>query len=66
MRPPEFTGGNYRSLVGDYEATAASMRPPEFTGGNPQLVGGEAVLPHEASMRPPEFTGGNTAPSHSS
>ena len=35
MRPPEFTGGNVLSAIGEPVLVAqASMRPPEFTGGN--------------------------------
>ena len=35
MRPPEFTGGNFKLGVHAVrDAVAASMRPPEFTGGN--------------------------------
>ena len=35
MRPPEFTGGNFRLERREHAYLLASMRPPEFTGGNP-------------------------------
>ena len=62
MRPPEFTGGNWRAGPRTADPLPASMRPPEFTGGNPWWQCRAYLrVGFPASMRPPEFTGGNAS-----